>query len=430
MLKRGSSLDSSISGTSGSVQNDNSPPYSFLDRIYSFLISIYDLFCVCFKWLYSKSFGIICIIFVLLDVLTTVFYKRFIDHSKNYVMFSIQVIIFTFWVLICCIALLCFLFNREYMKRHFNVRPLVTLGFLDMLSTGLSANGSAHTSGLMLVLLGQISVPLTMVSCKLILSKKYHFYQYISSAIILIFAVLKPILNRTDTSDNRFYNNMLYLVASVPDSIASALREKQYTSKFFHVVKYQFFGFLFHFFYNILYTLLFTLPFTSVKDYFNSLYNLCVNGYKCIFFGVNTIKENCGPTLIPTCDNCLEAFKIYCLYIIFSSAIRVAYVFIMLDGSVTFTLLLGTVKVPLTSIAFSLRFIAGDSTTSVNFLDVVCFLGIVAGLLLYALGSKKIQEETDLLQSPLIDDVESDHELLSTGTEQLMRSETCHDLFT
>uniref|UniRef100_A0A3B0MQU0 Transporter protein cg10, putative n=1 Tax=Theileria annulata TaxID=5874 RepID=A0A3B0MQU0_THEAN len=430
MLKEGSSLDLSASSSSGTLRSDNSFGNSPLDRITSLLILIYKSIRACFKWIYSKSFGIICILFVILDVLTTVFFKRFIDHTKNYVMFTIQVIIFTFWIIVCCIAILCFLFNREYMKRHFNVRPLVFLGFLDMLSTGLSANGSAHTSGLMLVLLGQISVPLTMVSCKLILSKKYHHYQYISSAIILTFAVLKPILNRTDTTDNRFYNNMLYLLASVPDSIASALREKQYTSKFFHVVKYQFFGFLFHFFYNILYTLLFTLPFNSVKGYFDSLYKLCVNGYKCIFYGVNTITENCGPTLIPTCDNCLEAFKIYCLYILFSSAIRAAYVFIMLDGSVTFTLLLGTVKVPLTSIAFSLRFIAGDSTTSFNLLDVVCFLGIVAGLLLYALGSKKIQEETDLLESPLIDDAESEHELLSTGTEKLMRSEICHDLFT
>ncbi|BAM39935.1 transporter protein cg10 [Theileria orientalis strain Shintoku] len=427
MSKRSSSISSNSSGSLGYLSSESEPPGT-INTVGDFFVWTYGIVLRMLKWLWSKAFAISCIIFVLMDVMTTVFYKRFIDHTRNYIMFSIQLIISTFWFLISIIAVFCLLFKRKYMKRPFDTKPLVFLGFLDMLSTGISAFGSAHTSGLMLVLLGQISVPLTMVSCKLFLSKKYHHFQYISALIILFFAILKPMVNRTDTSDNRFYNNVLYLIASIPDAISSALREKQYTSKFFHVIKYQFFAFMFHFFYNILYTLVTLLPSKGFYSYFESLYDLYVNGFKCVFKGVNTIVEKCGPTIHPTCDNCKDAFKIYCMYIVFSSVIRIAYVFIMLDGSVTFTLLLGTVKVPLTSIAFSLHFIAGDSTTSLNFLDIVCFLGIVCGLLLYALGSKRSQDEHQLLDQPLLED----HEDFSImAADRLNHPEpTSRDVFT
>lgn len=291
------------------------------------------------------------------------------------------------------------------MRRPFSPKPLIILGVLDMFATGLTAIGSVHTSGLMLVLLSQIGVPLTILTCYLILSKKYHKYQYVSSAIILIFAVLKPLLERDDSANNRFLYNLIFMVSCIPDSIAAALREKQYTSKFFHVVKYQLYSLWLHFGYNLLFTM-FTLPYTGggILGYFENFVKLFFDGYKCLFLGVNSIVDNCGRNKAVTCDNCGEAAKIFLIYLVLNAILRVAYVLIMMDGSVTFTFLLGTVKVPLTSIAFSLHFIAGDSVSPFGTLDLVCFFGIVGGLILYSVGSKRMQEaQSQELSQPLLE---------------------------
>ncbi|AFZ79087.1 hypothetical protein BEWA_019320 [Theileria equi strain WA] len=378
---------------------------TFSNRIASFMFLVYRFFLCILQWLKSQAFTLSCIAFVLMDALITVMYKRLIDHTKNYVMVTMQIIIGTFASLIGIVYIFCSIFFKEYMSRPFSPRPLFVLGVLDMFSTGLTAIGSTHTSGFMLVLLSQIGVPLTMLTCYLILSKKYHRYQYISSVFILTFAVLKPLLSRDDSTNNRLFHNLIFMGSCIPDSIAAALRERQYTSRFFHVVKYQFYSLWLHFGFNLLFTT-FTLPYTGggILGYFENLAKLFFDGYKCLFFGINSIVDNCGYGKRVTCDDCGEAAKIFFIYLILSTILRISYVLIMMDGSVTFTFLLGTVKVPLTSIAFSLHFIAGDSVSTFGTLDLVCFFGIVGGLILYSVGSKCMQEARgEELSQPLME---------------------------
>ncbi|GIX61686.1 chloroquine resistance transporter [Babesia caballi] len=347
---------------------------------------------------------IACLVYVIMDILTTVHYKRLMDHTGNYAMVTMEALIFYFWCFFATIYAVCNRYYPRYMSEPFDVRPLLVMCAFDTTATALSSVGSVNTSGIRLVLLGQIGIPLTIVACKVILGRRYHFYQYLGSGLIVAFVVLKELTMVGSSANNDFRSNLIYMASCIPDSIASALRSGQYSSGSFHLVKYQLSASTLQVIFGLPVFTFYISRHRTRPDlgFLSGLVHDLQSGLACLFLGRNTIIENCGVEGMGSCDNCEGALGIFFIYLLCNMIIRAAYIVIMMHGTVTLVFLLGTLKVPLCSIAFSLRAISGDSATAFDFTDVFCFVGIMLSLLLYGFGTKQLETTSNDLAEPML----------------------------
>ncbi|EDO07942.1 chloroquine resistance transporter family protein [Babesia bovis T2Bo] len=362
-----------------------------------------------FDFVLRRRLIIACFVYVVMDILTTVYYKRLMDHTGNYVMVTMESLVVYFLILFSFIYVACRHFFPEYMSRPFDPHPLFLMGAFDIVATALSAVGSVNTSGILLVMLGQVGIPLTIIACKVILGRKYHKLHYLSSFFIIAFVCLKELTIPAVSERNDIYSNLLYIIACLPDSIASALRSGQYTSDSFHLVKYQFSAMALQFVLGLpVFAFIMSKRHTQPDlGIFGSIVHDIESGLACLFLGRNTIVDGCSETGFPRCDSCEGSLQIFLIYLLCNMIIRVAYIVIMMEGTVTLVFLLGTLKVPLCSIAFSLPAISGDSATDFEFIDVVCFVGIMVSLFLYGTGTKRLENETATrFSTPLLPDRE------------------------
>ncbi|ORM42346.1 putative chloroquine resistance transporter [Babesia sp. Xinjiang] len=350
-----------------------------------------------------------CVVYVLMDILTTVYYKRLMDHTGNYVMVTMESLVVYFLILFAGIYGICCYFAPTYMSRPFNVQPMLVLSVFDIMGTALSALGSVNTSGILLVMLAQVGIPLTIIACKILLGRKYHEYHYLGAFLIVLFVALKELTLPAVSERNDINSNLLYILACVPDAIASALRSGQYISESFHLVKYQFTAVALQFVFGLPLFGFFisrrlTRPDLGIVD---GIAHDVKSGFMCLFLGRNTIVDGCSDTGFPRCDACPGSLGIFVTYLLCNMVIRVAYIVIMLNGTVTLVFLLGTLKVPLCSIAFSLPSISGDSAGEFEFIDVVCFVGIMLSLLLYGTGTSRLESASEhTLEQPLLPESE------------------------
>lgn len=367
------------------------------------------------RFLIKRQVVLASIWMVMTDVFLTINYKRLIDHTTNYTMVTVPVLMIILFHLFTVIFLICKIKFPEYMARPFNPRPLVKLAVMDIISSALSAIGSSKTSGHLLPILGQVGIPLTMVASMIIFGESYSNYQYLGAFLVVLFVVVKEVSLPGSSETNDFKYNILYLASNVPDSVSATLRSGLYASKTFHLVKY-------HYMTNILqmvmgipmYTVLVantrTRPDLGVIS--GTLHDIKAGIY-CLFVNRNTIVEQCGQAGSIACDACEGSFKVLGQYLLSNIMMRLASIVLMMNGAVTLIFMLGAIKVPLCSIAFSMSFISGESTTELNGTDVVCFLGMMLAIILYGLGSRKGDEalESDPSEPMLVEYEASDNSL-------------------
>ncbi|GBE59274.1 chloroquine resistance transporter [Babesia ovata] len=352
---------------------------------------------------------IACFVYVLMDIFTTVHYKRLMDHTGNYAMVTMEVLVLFFMFLFGLLYWAFSYLSPAYMAHPFNYRQLIPMSLFDIVGTMLSTIGSVETSGIVLVMLSQISIPLTIITCKMLLGRAYHWYQYIGSFLIVLFVVIKELTVPMTAGGNNLMANLIYMASCLPDSVASALRSGIYLSESFHLLKYQFSSITLQFilgFPLFAFTLAMRRTRMDLGILAGSFHDLR-SGLACLFLGSNTIVDNCGAADQISCDSCEGSFKVLMIYLLCNIIIRVAYIVIMMNATVTLVFLLGTLKLPLCSIAFSMESISGDSATAFEIIDVVCFVGIMASLGIYAMGRKLLATPPESpLEEPMLPDKE------------------------
>ncbi|KAK1932791.1 hypothetical protein X943_000814 [Babesia divergens] len=371
-------------------------------------------------FLRKKQLIIASVVYVIMDVFLTVYYKMVMDHTSNYTLVTMETLTMFIFVVFSVIYAACKYLLPQYMERPFNYRPLLTLSLLDILSNGLSALGSARTSGILLTMLGQIIIPLTMFSSKLMLGKHYNGYQYLGAFMIVTFVAIKEVTLPPSSESNDLKSNIIFLTASVPDSIAASIRSAQYSSESFHLIKYQHFASASQFVMGIpIFAVLMANQLTRPElGFLGGIMHDIKAGLACLYLGHNTIIDQCGSPGLPGCDNCEGGLKVLALYMLTNIIIRLAYIVIMMHGAVTLTFLLGALKVPLCSIAFSIPFISGESASQFDITDVYCFLGIMCSLFIYGIGSRLLTSSHSAAAEPMLQEFDrSDCSLFERSTQ-------------
>lgn len=125
-----------------------------------------------------------------------------------------------------------------------------------------------------------------------------------------------------------------------------------------------------------------------------------VDGFSCVFFGTNVVTDDCS-TVWPVldaktpCDACAGAWVPVMSYIGVNFFYNVLLTLLLKHAGSTVSSMLFTLKVPVTSIAFSLPLLMGDEAEPLEQKSIVGLVAILVGLGIYKCSSSSSSEQSE-----------------------------------
>jgi uncharacterized membrane protein len=246
-------------------------------------------------------------------------------------------------------------------------------GIMQVFATNYITNSST------IVLVQQSAIPISMLISKLALNAKYTIAQYVGAVIVLlgIVVVMLPTFFGggdvgavTGSSEGGLYELLwiaVMVVSCVPMCMSSVYKEKALGEMDIDVVYLNgwvaIFQFLFAIPLCIPSALVIDIPIDGIMD---NMYG----GLKC-YAGINTSPH----------DNCALSPLFVTLYLFFNVGYNILMIVILKIGSANILWMASTVGVPLSNVAFSLKFMPGHKPLKA--VDIVGLFVIMAGLILY-----------------------------------------------
>jgi hypothetical protein len=123
------------------------------------------------------------------------------------------------------------------------------------------------------------------------------------------------------------------------------------------------------------------------------------NGASCLFLMQNHVVENCGGFGQKACDVCADAWAPVFAYMAFNIFFNIYTVLVIKHGSATLSFLVATLRMPLTSLAFSSSLLVGNDAVQPTFSDFVSLVVILSGLGFYRTGGKMLKRQMEKASS-------------------------------
>lgn len=361
------------------------------------------------RFVKRRQLAIFSLLYLITGVLLQVQDKKLIDHTVNYPLVTMQAAKIVIFVVFSLIYVYCKRAFPDYMSKPFNAMPLVRISLLEITSSAMSAVGSTKTTGVLISMLGQITIPLTMLASYLLLGRRYNSYQNIAAGMIVFFVLAKEFSIQPVSEQNDIRYNAIYMAAKIPEALASCIYISEYDAKSFHIIKYQYFASGLRIVFAVPVMLLFMASQRTRPEMaaLSGIWHDVKAGLACLILGRNTIVDQCGGEGLAQCDSCEGALKMLALYVFCSVLVKGIYLTLMVNQGSFLLCSLSAMNAPLSSIAFSTRLISGASTSKLEYIDMVCFTGIMFALIMYGIGSgQKAKGEISDLEEPMIADVE------------------------
>ncbi|SBS81385.1 chloroquine resistance transporter, putative [Plasmodium malariae] len=130
----------------------------------------------------------------------------------------------------------------------------------------------------------------------------------------------------------------------------------------------------------------FHLPFSEIGSNIK-------NGFNCLFFGKNTIVENCGLGMAKMCDDCDGAWKTLLAYSFFNICDNLITSYIIEKFSTMTYTIVSCIQGPAIAIAYYFKFLAGDVVREPRILDFVTLVGYLIGSVFYRIGNIILERE-------------------------------------
>jgi len=269
------------------------------------------------------------------------------------------------------------------------------MGALDAVCGYFVVIGGIKTSGPMQQLLNQAIIPVTMVGAFFILKERYSWIQGGGSLLIVggvVVSLLPSLLSKSDNSDNVFFWNMFYLCQVIPFAASNVYKDIAFKSVDMDVWYLQFWDV---FWQSVFGTMLFPINTILPQPAHVSWSEIPGNmrdGGLCLI-GQNLIVPDGSSTSCDLkgakqqCDDCENAWVILIIYMAINVAYNVFILLVIKYGSATVLSIAQTVRLPLTNICFSFKFIMGKNVTPFKGESVYGLLVILAGLISYRVGS-------------------------------------------
>mmetsp|Transcript_94738 Transcript_94738/g.296275 ORF Transcript_94738/g.296275 Transcript_94738/m.296275 type:complete len:521 (+) Transcript_94738:59-1621(+) len=340
----------------------------------------------------GKGWQKVCLVFYTIMLLissvgNTVYFKRMTNAMPNYGWYLTMLSTVIYVPLFGLLAGPGILETKQELISKF-----VVMGVCDGLSGTLMVLGGVHTGGTLQVLLGQAVIPFTMVASVTLIGKRYHLLQQVGAAVIVLGIVVANAGGGGSVGDgNELVFNVLFLMAIVPSALSSVFKEvafRGYDGNL-DVNVLQFWVASFQVVTNMLAMPIYTLKMLGAQQVpIEKMPGLTFGGTRCLFFLEDQVLTDCGMPGERPCDHCHYAWVPVMGYMAFNLFFNIFTMLVIKHGSATLSFLVSTLRMPLSSLAFSSPLIMGVEAVPVGFSDYFSLTVILAGLMCYRLGAR------------------------------------------
>jgi drug/metabolite transporter (DMT)-like permease len=347
------------------------------------------------------------VLYVTSGVINSIFLKKVMNAFQNYPFFLNQLTNYGYIPIFGSVVLYEILFTKLITKemRVFPWWKFLIMGALDAVCGYFVVIGGIDTSGPMQQLLNQAIIPVTMIGAFFILKERYSIIQAGGAVLIVVGVVvslLPSLLSKADNTGNVFFWNMFYLCQVIPFAASNVYKDIAFKSVDMDVWYLQFWDV---FWQSVFGTMLFpinTILPPPAKVSWSQIPGNMRDGALCLI-GQNLIvpdgtANSCElPHATNPCDRCDDAWIVLTIYMAINVAYNVFILLVIKYGSATVLSIAQTIRLPLTNICFSFKFIMGKDYTPFKGASVYGLLVILAGLISYRVGAltKKKPEGED-----------------------------------
>ncbi|CAD50842.1 chloroquine resistance transporter [Plasmodium falciparum NF54] len=344
---------------------------------------------------------ILSIIYLSVCVMNKIFAKRTLNKIGNYSFVTSETHNF-----ICMIMffIVYSLFgnkkgNSKERHRSFNLQ-FFAISMLDACSVILAFIGLTRTTGNIQSFVLQLSIPINMFFCFLILRYRYHLYNYLGAVIIVVtIALVEMKLSFETQEENSIIFNLVLISALIPVCFSNMTREIVFKKYKIDILRLNAMVSFFQLFTSCLILPVYTLPFLKQLHLpYNEIWTNIKNGFACLFLGRNTVVENCGLGMAKLCDDCDGAWKTFALFSFFNICDNLITSYIIDKFSTMTYTIVSCIQGPAIAIAYYFKFLAGDVVREPRLLDFVTLFGYLFGSIIYRVGNiilerKKMRNE-------------------------------------
>lgn len=337
------------------------------------------------------------VLYVVSGVVNSIFLKKIMNSLNNYAFFLNQVTNYGYIPIFGSAVLYEVMFTKLITKeqRDFPWWKFFVMGALDAINGYFVVIGGIGTSGTMQQLLNQAIIPVTMVGSFIFLKERYSLIQ-IGGSLLIVGGVTLSLLPSLTSSGNSEQNipffNMFFLCQAIPFAASNVFKDIAFKSVDMDVWYLQFWDV---FYQSLIGTFLFpvnTLLPPPANIRWADIPGAMKNGAICLS-GVNVIiptadpTTTCGTSANNPCDNCYHAWLILLIYMAINVIYNIFILLVIKHGSATILSIAQTIRLPLTSIAFSMQWIMGNQKESFSQFSLYGLFIILGGLSAFRAGS-------------------------------------------
>lgn len=331
--------------------------------------------------------------YVVSGVVNSIFLKKVMNALYNYPFFLNQVTNYGYIPIFGSVVLYEMMYTKLITKeqRDFPWWKFFTMGALDAINGYFVVIGGVGTSGTMQQLLNQAIIPVTMIGSFIFLKERYSLVQIGGSLLIVggvTLSLLPSLTNSGDSGQNIPFFNMFFLCQAIPFAASNLYKDIAFKSVDMDVWYLQFWDV---FYQSVIGTFLFPvntiLPHPARIEW-KDIPSAMRNGGICLS-GTDVVKlPNCSATdASDLCDDCYHAWLILIIYMSINVIYNVFILLVIKHGSATVLSIAQTIRLPLTSIAFSQKWIMGNQVEPFSNFSLYGLVIILGGLSAFRVGS-------------------------------------------
>lgn len=342
---------------------------------------------------------VLCIMYLGICVLNKVFLKRTMQKMSNYSFVLSQTHNTVCSIAFYLVYVLMKYWNRGEQKGSDKLPFLyyLSIALLDALTVIIALIGLIKTTGNIQSFILQLSIPVNMFFCFLILNYKYHIFNYIgASLIVLVIAIVEIKMSYETQQENSILFNFIYIAALIPASFSNMTRETIFKKYKTNVPKLMAGVAVLQIFTTFLILPVYTLPILKQAQInLRDIGFIIKHGLQCLFLGKNTIIDNCGYSMTKICDDCENAWKTFAVFSFFSVCDNLISCYIIDKFSTMTYTIVNCIQGPAITIAYYFKFVAGDVVREPRMLDFVTLIGYFIGSIIYRAGNVILERKEE-----------------------------------
>lgn len=355
------------------------------------------------RWWKSSRLAVFTVLLLLSSVGNSLFFKRMTSAMPNYCWYLTQLST-VFYLPLFGILSGTGIASQAQPKA---LVRFMMMGIFDGSAGVLTVLGGSRTSGNMQVLLQQGVIPCSLFFSFIFLRSRFHILQHFGALVIVLGIVLASMYQKRDSESTE--NDPIFLaifcLATVPMALSSVFKEVAFRGfgGDLDVNVVQFWTAVFQAVINFASMPIYSLDVLGTEQVpMQQMPALTSHGTQCLFLLKDHVVTDCGDIGQRPCDHCQDAWMQVVGYFFFNLLFNIFSILVIKHGSATLSFLVATLRMPLSSLAFSSTLLMGKDAVQPTFSDFVTLIVIIGGLICYRVGAHLLKRRLEREKSPAL----------------------------